>query len=127
MAELMTDSEFNDVIKREIAKGVENNCPKSIEDLECIMHDKHKVVCSIKMKGMDEEQEAILKYVINELFFIRQKVKAERGDAEAQFTLGCIYGVGQYVAEDEKIALHWFRKAADQGNAKAIQHLRNNK
>ena len=45
--------------------------------------------------------------------------KAEAGNADAQCTLGFLYGQGTGVAKDEKEAVKWFTKAAEQGNANA--------
>jgi TPR repeat protein len=42
---------------------------------------------------------------------------AEQGDASAQFKLGEMYDNGQGVPQDDKQAMHWYRKAADQGDA----------
>ena len=47
------------------------------------------------------------------------KAKAERGDAEAQKTLGAIFAKGQGVKQDYKEAAKWYRLAAEQGNAAA--------
>ncbi|MCX6907230.1 MAG: tetratricopeptide repeat protein [Verrucomicrobia bacterium] len=41
-------------------------------------------------------------------------VKAEKGDARAQFDLGVCYDEGQGVPEDEVVAARWYRKAAEQ-------------
>ena len=51
--------------------------------------------------------------------FQETKIKAEKGDAAAQFALGLMYDVGQGVPKDEAEAVKWYRKAADQGDAKA--------
>src|SRR5579862_1380185 len=47
------------------------------------------------------------------------RVRADRGDAEAQDRLGysCRWGAG--VRQDYAEAFRWYRKAADQGNAHA--------
>jgi len=47
------------------------------------------------------------------------KEKAEKGDAPAQFELAYRYGKGLGVNKDEKEAVIWFGKAADQGYALA--------
>ena len=47
--------------------------------------------------------------------------EAEGGDALAQHQLGMIYSFGQGVPNDEKEAMKWYRKAADQGYVMA-QH-----
>lgn len=44
---------------------------------------------------------------------------AEKGDPEAEFTLGNMYGAGRGVAKDYAAALHWYRAAAEKGDAKA--------
>ena len=45
------------------------------------------------------------------------RVRAEKGEASAQYNLGWMYANGQGVAKDEVEAVKWFRKAADQGDA----------
>ena len=51
--------------------------------------------------------------------FEEAKVKAENGDAEAQYALGDMYRYGDGVSEDETEGVKWYRKSADQnyGNA----------
>jgi TPR repeat protein len=44
---------------------------------------------------------------------------AELGNSDAQYLLAMMYGKGQYVKMDTTIALYWFSKAANQGNADA--------
>ena len=44
---------------------------------------------------------------------------AEQGNAKAQFYLGVMYANGQGVRQNEKQAEHWYRKAAEQGDASA--------
>ena len=51
--------------------------------------------------------------------FAETKVKAEKGDAEAQFELGLSYQSGQGVSGDDKEAFKWFSKSAIQGNLDA--------
>ncbi|MBQ6737107.1 MAG: SEL1-like repeat protein [Synergistaceae bacterium] len=48
------------------------------------------------------------------------KQKAQSGDADAQGELAAIY---LYGAEDKDLAMHWYRKAAENGNEKAIKFL----
>ena len=48
---------------------------------------------------------------------------AERGDVSAQNKLGEMYANGRGVAQDGALAVEWFRKAADQGNAQAQNNL----
>jgi TPR repeat protein len=51
--------------------------------------------------------------------FATLRVKAERGDAEAQLSLASCYATGNSVAKDPAKAVKWLRKAAEQGSAKA--------
>ena len=50
-------------------------------------------------------------------------ILAERGDAEAQVSLGWMYQTGQGFARDYHQAAHWYRAAADQGNGLAQYSL----
>ncbi len=45
------------------------------------------------------------------------KAKAERGDAEAQYQLGCCYYTGDFGPKDYTEAIKWYQKAADQNFA----------
>ena len=47
------------------------------------------------------------------------RVRAEQGDAEAQYNLGLIYAIGEGVPQDDAETVHWYRLAADQGHASA--------
>ena len=49
--------------------------------------------------------------------------KAKAGDAEAQFNLGDRYCHGDGVPQDDKEAVKWYRKAAEQGYAFAQHNL----
>ena len=51
------------------------------------------------------------------------RVRAEKGEASAQYYLGNMYADGKGVAKDEVEAVKWFRKAADQGYAPAQFNL----
>lgn len=48
---------------------------------------------------------------------------AERGEADAQFSLGSMYYEGHGVRKDYVEAVRWFRKAAEQGDADAQFNL----
>src|SRR5215468_4768647 len=48
---------------------------------------------------------------------------AEQGNAEAQRNLGWMYETGKGVARDEALATRWYRKAAEQDDAKAQYRL----
>ena len=48
---------------------------------------------------------------------------AQEGEAAAQFTLGVMYDLGQYVAVDKAAAFGWYRQAADQGHPQAQLRL----
>jgi TPR repeat protein len=47
------------------------------------------------------------------------RLRAEQGDANAQYDLARLYYQGKGVPQDYAEAARWYRKAADQGNAKA--------
>ena len=49
---------------------------------------------------------------------------AEQGDADAQYNLGVCYANGYGLQKDLTQAMFWFRKAADQGHAKAREALK---
>ena len=51
------------------------------------------------------------------------RLKAESGDLSAQNSLGAIYANGIEVTKDGPEAMKWFRKAADQGHARAQFNL----
>ena len=51
------------------------------------------------------------------------KAKAEKGDAEAQYRLGCAYENGQGVKTNVVEAVKWFRKAAERNYANAQYSL----
>jgi len=48
---------------------------------------------------------------------------AEKGDANAQFSLGALYNHGQGVAQDYKTAVKWYTLAAEQGKASAQYNI----
>src|ERR687891_693312 len=48
---------------------------------------------------------------------------AEQNLADAQFSLGVCYAIGQGVAKDDAEAVKWFRKAAEQNYARAQYNL----
>ena len=50
-------------------------------------------------------------------------IKAERGNADAQYKLGVMYDQGQGVPKDYKEAVKWYRLSAEQGHAKAQINL----
>ena len=47
--------------------------------------------------------------------FEELKTDAEKGNAAAQFNLGCCYNQGKGVATNTVEATKWYRKAADEG------------
>jgi len=51
------------------------------------------------------------------------KALAGKGDARAQFVLGVMYRQGIGVLQDDKEAVNWYRKAADQGHTTAQNNL----
>ena len=52
------------------------------------------------------------------------RAKAEKGDAQSQYELGCAFSFGNFgVAKDEVEAVKWYRKAAEQNNASGQYNL----
>lgn len=51
------------------------------------------------------------------------EMRAKKGDPEAQYNLGVMYENGNGVKQNYEEAIKWYRKAADQGLAKAIEAL----
>jgi len=51
------------------------------------------------------------------------RVRAEQGDAEAQYLLGGMYDFGRGVPQDIVEALRWYRHAAEQGIVLAMVYL----
>ena len=47
------------------------------------------------------------------------RVRAEQGDADAQYNLGVSYVTGAGVLQDDTEAVRWYRLAAEQGVAEA--------
>ena len=48
---------------------------------------------------------------------------AKSGDAQAQFELGSMNQFGQAMQQDDEQALYWYKKAAEQGEARAQANL----
>ena len=59
----------------------------------------------------------------DELDIDQLRLKADQGDAHAQFNLGVRYAHGDGVPQDDKEAVRWTRLAADQGVADAQFNL----
>ena len=51
--------------------------------------------------------------------FEKTKTLAEKGNARAQNKLGMVYHKGTGVPKDDKEAIKWYRKAAEQGDSSA--------
>jgi len=51
------------------------------------------------------------------------RARAERGDAEAQNSLGLRYALGDGIGQDRAAAQHWFELSAKQGYAKGQYNL----
>jgi TPR repeat protein len=60
-----------------------------------------------------------LPFVSNGENLAATRQKAEQGDADAQYNLGCCYAKGEGVPQNYKEAVKWYRLAAEQGYAYA--------
>jgi uncharacterized protein len=56
-------------------------------------------------------------------WFEEQQAFAERGEANAQFSLGNMYRNGEGVPKDDKEAVKWYRLAAEQGLVEAQYYI----
>mgnify|MGYP001451244388 CR=1 FL=1 len=54
---------------------------------------------------------------------IARRQAAELGDAEAQYNLGSCFSRGYGVEQDTEQAVHWYRLAAEQGDAEVLAWL----
>ena len=70
--------------------------------------------CDIEFKPLEEGEMHRFAAAVQ-----RFRRAAERGDTEAQITLGSLYMEGEGVPKDEAEAVRWYRMAAEQGNATA--------
>ena len=55
--------------------------------------------------------------------FDEWKLLAEQGIAEAQYNLALMYSRGEGISRDDKEAVKWYRRAAEQGIAGAQSKL----
>ena len=53
------------------------------------------------------------------------RASADKGSADAEYSLGHMYQFGQGVRQNSRDAANWFLKAAAQGHAKARKRLEN--
>ena len=70
-----------------------------------------------------QQTEALRKLFEEFQKFGELKARAKRGEAETQFEVGNCYFNGQAVAKDEKEAMNWWRKAAQQNHPRAQNNL----
>ena len=49
--------------------------------------------------------------------------RAQQGDARSQYHLGYAYAHGKIVAQNEREAMRWYRRAAEGGHAEAARQL----
>lgn len=81
--------------------------------------------CSHAQRDTASYQEGIDAYAQGNYAVALEKFKplAEQGNAQAQFSLGVMYHLGQSVAQDDKEAVVWWSKAAEQGQVEAQDNL----
>jgi len=70
-------------------------------------------------RRVDEVQMRVRQDNANKKLFAETKIRAEKGDAEAQYNLGGCFANGTGVDKDLVEAMKWYRKAAEQNNVKA--------
>ncbi len=69
--------------------------------------------------GVDEDKEEAQRQFSRSIFKLQRR--SELGDAEAQYFLGHAIFHGNGIHQDSIKAVEWWRKAAEQGYARAIQ------
>jgi TPR repeat protein len=79
--------------------------------------------CVFESKAQEPTKTAVVDEKPAEISVDALHLKAESGDAVAQFKLGVCYADGEGVKKDEAEAVKWYRKAADRGNAEAQSKL----
>ncbi len=65
---------------------------------------------------------AAVDYILEQKFHA-ELIKAEQGDAKAQYAIGEMYEKGRGVERDPRLAFSWYSKATQQGNIKAEYKL----
>ncbi len=78
---------------------------------------------SVVWAGDFEDGEAAYKAENYTLALSKFKSAAEQGNAQAQFSLGEMYGYGQGVEENNTEAVKWYTKAAEQDHIEAQYNL----
>ena len=78
-----------------------------------------------RIRKENEKRTEELKQPFRDIYYDKAKFeewkqKAQSGNAHAQAVLGSIY---MWVANDKDLGMHWFRKAAENGNEDAIKIL----
>jgi len=90
----------------------------------CVLGQQNEVNCSQGKKDLSEIGDNSCENVSKRTKDILQITeRAERGDIEAQYELGGIYGSGDGVPQDFQKAIKWFRKAALNGNLRSINEM----
>src|SRR5712671_2394904 len=79
------------------------------------------VICGAAILWPVYKEKAAERKLVEAAMVIR--VRAEQGEADAQYSLGASYAQGKGVPQNYTEAVRWFRKAADQGDAKAQNNL----
>lgn len=75
--------------------------------------------CVFESKAQEPTKTAVVDETPAEISVDALRLKAESGDAVAQFKLGVCYAKGEGVKKDEAEAVKWFSKAAEQGDTEA--------
>ena len=98
-----------DGVAQDYAQGLEwirHSAERGYHKAQCCMAEFH-------LRFDNNHDEAIRLY----------RLAAEQGNADAQFALGLIYGLGQSGPKDSAEAVKWYRLAAEQGHPAARNSL----
>ena len=111
----------------EFHKGTSVHKPAQTGHIRCVspsssgqvQMEHHIQALSQKLGGVSGSAEKHVLQDLDKEFVNNYRLRAERGDAEAQFNLGVMYEYGRGVPKDHAQAATWYRKAAEQGQADA--------
>ena len=81
------------------------------------------IILAVWLVSSSAYASCVLETETDEKNFARCSEQAEKGDAEAQTTLGSMFYEGKGVAQDYDKAVQWYLKSAEQGNTFAQASL----
>ena len=125
---IKADVDPDDIQKQLAARRVDQGVRKQVTEQEQrlaqleeqlrTMLEEMRTVGGSQPRGSEQQEK---NPVVPDVAEIRPR--ANKGDAEAQSTLGIMYQLGRGVPQSDTEAVAWYRKAAEQGNAPGQHNL----